>query len=69
MFQKVSKSSFLYKAMLLAFIVIVLLKLVLRITQTYSYMDLIDTTLYVVLFLTFCFGIWDINKRKKENQK
>ena len=69
MFQKVSKSSFRYKAMLLAFIVIVLLKLVLRITQTYSYMDLIDTALFLVLFLTFCFGIWDINKRKKENQE
>jgi len=69
MFQKVSESSFRYKAMLLAFIVIILLKLVLRVTQTYSYMDLINTILYVILFLTFCFGIWDIKKNKKENQK
>ncbi|PGZ79365.1 hypothetical protein COE55_10395 [Priestia megaterium] len=69
MFQKVSESSFRYKAMLLAFIVIVLLKLILRVTHTYSYMDLVNTILYVVLFLTFCFGIWDINNRKKENQK
>ena len=69
MFQKVSESSFRYKTMLLAFIVIVLLKLILRITHTYFYMDLVNTILYVVLFLAFYFGISSINKRKKEDQR
>lgn len=69
MFQKSSETSVLYKAMLLAFIVLVLLKLILRVTHTYFYIDLVNSILYVVLFLAFYFGISSINKRKKEDQK
>lgn len=69
MFQKSSETSVLYKAMLLAFIVLVLLKLILRVTHTYFYIDLVNSILYAVLFLTFYFGISSINKRKKQEQK
>ena len=67
MVQKASEASFRYKAVSLKFIVVVAIKLSLRFAENYNYMDIINVVLYSILFLLVCFGLWDIEKKRKEN--
>ncbi len=69
MFQKASELTFRYKAASFAFIVVVAIKFSLQFAENYNYMDIINVVLYSILFLLVCFGYWDFNKKKKENQE
>ena len=68
MFQKANEVSSRYKITLLAFITVVVIKLALRLAEIDQFMDITNVVLYFILFLLVCFGLWDLDNKRKVKQ-
>jgi len=68
MFQKENEVSSRYKITLLAFITVVVIKLSLRLAEINNYMGITNVFLYFILFLLVCFGLHDLDKKRKVKQ-
>lgn len=69
MFQQANEVSSRYKITLLAFITVVIIKLALRLADINYYTGITNVVLSFILFLLVCFGLWDLEKKRKVKQQ